>query len=100
MISKRTISRVSLAVALAFTMQGTQHVQAQDVHFTQFNAAPLILNPAFTGNFDGKMRASAIYRDQWRSVTVPFKTIAISVDAPMVHEFDHRRLLVSRYTVV
>ncbi|MCB0696249.1 MAG: PorP/SprF family type IX secretion system membrane protein [Chitinophagaceae bacterium] len=86
MISKRTISRVSLAVALAFTMQGTQHVQAQDVHFTQFNAAPLILNPAFTGNFDGKMRASAIYRDQWRSVTVPFKTIAISVDAPIVHE--------------
>ena len=86
MISKRTISRVGLAVALAFTMQGTQDVQAQDVHFTQFNAAPLIVNPAFTGNFSGKMRASAIYRDQWRSVTVPFKTIAISVDAPIVND--------------
>jgi len=86
MISKRTISRVGLAVALAFTMQGAQDVQAQDVHFTQFNAAPLIVNPAFTGNFSGKMRASAIYRDQWRSVTVPFKTIAISVDAPIVND--------------
>jgi len=86
MISKRTISRVGLAVALAFTMQGTQDVQAQDVHFTQFTAAPLIVNPAFTGNFDGKMRASAIYRDQWRSVTVPFRTIAISVDAPIVND--------------
>lgn len=85
MISKRTISRVGLAVALAFTMQG-QQVQAQDVHFTQFNASPLIINPAFTGNFSGKLRASAIYRDQWRSVTVPFKTIAVSVDAPIVHD--------------
>lgn len=86
MISKRTISRVGLAVALAFTMQGAQQVQAQDVHFTQFNASPLIINPAFTGNFSGKLRASAIYRDQWRSVTVPFKTIAVSVDAPIVHD--------------
>lgn len=87
MISKRTISRVGLAVALAFTMQGTtQNAQAQDVHFTQFNASPLIVNPAFTGNFSGRMRASAIYRDQWRSVTVPFKTIAVSVDAPIVND--------------
>lgn len=86
MISKRTISRVGLAVALAFTMQGSQDVQAQDVHFTQFNASPMIVNPAFTGNFSGRMRASAIYRDQWRSVTVPFRTIAVSVDAPIVHD--------------
>lgn len=86
MISKRTISRVGLAVALAFTMHGTQNVQAQDVHFTQFNASPLIVNPAFTGAFSGKMRASAIYRDQWRSVTVPFRTIAVSVDAPIVSD--------------
>lgn len=86
MISKRTISRVGLAIALAFGMQGTQDVQAQDVHFTQFNATPMIVNPAFTGNFDGRMRASAIYRDQWRSVTVPFKTIAVSVDAPIVND--------------
>lgn len=86
MISKRTISRVGLAVALAFTMQGAQDVQAQDVHFTQFNASPLIVNPAFTGNFSGRMRASAIYRDQWRSVTVPFRTIGVSVDAPIVND--------------
>ncbi len=86
MISKRTISRAGIAVALALTMQVTPDVQAQDVHFTQFNASPLIVNPAFTGNFSGRMRASAIYRDQWRSVTVPFKTIAVSVDAPIVND--------------
>lgn len=85
MISKRTISRVGLAVAIAFTIQGTQDVQAQDVHFTQFNASPLIVNPAFTGNFSGKLRASAIYRDQWRNIG-NFKTIAVSVDAPIVND--------------
>lgn len=88
MISKRTISRVGVAVALAFGMQfsAVNDVQAQDVHFTQFNATPLLINPAFTGNFSGRARASAIYRDQWRSVTVPFKTIAVSVDAPIVSD--------------
>ncbi len=87
MISKRTISRVGLALAFAFTLSSTQQkAQAQDIHFTQFNASPLIVNPAFTGNFSGKLRASAIYRDQWRTVSAPFKTIAVSVDAPIVSD--------------
>ncbi len=83
---KNTISRASLVAALALTVQT---VQAQDIHFTQFKAAPLILNPAFTGNFSGQFRASAIYRDQWRSVTSPFKTYAVSVDAPLVNDLSH-----------
>ncbi len=88
MISKRTISRAGLAIALAcsLSIQGTQEAKAQDVHFTQFNATPLLINPAFTGNFTGSVRASAIYRDQWRSVTVPFRTIAVSVDAPVLQD--------------
>lgn len=87
MMSKRTISRAGLAIALALSMNlGTQEVKAQDVHFTQFNATPMLVNPAFTGAFSGRMRASAIYRDQWRSITVPFKTIAVSVDAPIVND--------------
>lgn len=86
MIRKNTIGRVSLAAALAFTMQTAN---AQDVHFTQFTASPLIVNPAFTGNFSGQWRASAIYRDQWRSVTSPFQTYAVSFDAPIVNDLSH-----------
>lgn len=56
---------------------------AQDVHFTQFDAAPLTINPALTGAFDGTFRAAVIYRDQWRSVTAPFVTLSASVDAPI-----------------
>ena len=32
---------------------------AQDVHFSQFNNAPLMLNPALTGLFFGDQRASS-----------------------------------------
>lgn len=83
MIKKNILKRAGLTVALAITASCTF---AQDVHFTQFDATPLILNPAFTGGFNGKIRAAAIYRDQWRSVTVPYKTYAATVDLPIIHD--------------
>lgn len=85
MLRMNTLTRTSLAAALAFTV-GT--ATAQDVHFTQFDATPLLINPAFTGAIQGKVRAAAIYRDQWRSVVgnAAFKTIAVSVDAPIVQD--------------
>ena len=49
-------------------------LQAQDVHFSQFYAAPLLVNPAQTGNFSGTARVGANYRDQWGSITVPYRT--------------------------
>jgi len=42
--------------------------QAQDREFSQFYAAPVILNPALTGAFDGRYRISLLYRDQWRNL--------------------------------
>ncbi|MEI6407829.1 MAG: PorP/SprF family type IX secretion system membrane protein [Bacteroidota bacterium] len=54
---------------------------SQDKHFTQFYAAPLSVNPALTGGFEGKYRVSTIYRDQWRSVLDnPIKTFAVAAD--------------------
>jgi type IX secretion system PorP/SprF family membrane protein len=85
MIKKNIIKRVSLTAALAIS---ASCAFAQDVHFTQFNATPLLLNPAFTGAFEGPIRVSAIYRDQWRSVigSAAYRTIAVSADAPIVHD--------------
>lgn len=62
--------------------------KAQDVHFTQFDASPLLLNPANTGAFNGEYRASAIYRDQWRSALggAAFKTYAASFDMPIIRD--------------
>ena len=54
---------------------------AQDVHFTQFYASPLTLNPALTGAFDGKFRIQGIYRNQWAGVLdEPYKTFSTGLD--------------------
>ena len=58
----------------------TSNVYSQDLHFSQFNENPSLINPALTGS-SGVLRASVIYRDQWRSVTVPYKTYGLSVES-------------------
>ena len=66
-------------------------IQAQDQHFTQFYASPLTLNPALTGAFNGKYRASAIYRDQWRStLDDPYVTFSSAIDVRFDVELDSR----------
>ncbi|MBT8220884.1 MAG: PorP/SprF family type IX secretion system membrane protein [Bacteroidia bacterium] len=56
-------------------------IQAQDVAFTQYYAAPLLLNPSLVGAASGKFRLTAINRDQWGNVLVePFSTFGASMD--------------------
>ena len=56
---------------------------SQDIHFSQYYACPLVLNPATTGVFDGDVRLSGSYKDQWRSISKPFKTIFASLDGSL-----------------
>ncbi|MCB0703723.1 MAG: PorP/SprF family type IX secretion system membrane protein [Saprospiraceae bacterium] len=57
------------------------HAGAQDPFFSQSYAAPLTINPALSGVFNGKLRVSAIYRDQGRQVLEsPFVTFATGLD--------------------
>jgi type IX secretion system PorP/SprF family membrane protein len=83
MIRNNTLKATSIAALLA--MAGTK-AMAQDIHFTQFEASPLIVNPSFTGGFNGTARVAAIYRNQWQSITTPFSTFAASADAPIVRD--------------
>ena len=53
---------------------------AQDIHFSQAFASPLSLNPASSGNTDGNFRFNCNYKDQWRSVSKPYKTIYAAAD--------------------
>jgi type IX secretion system PorP/SprF family membrane protein len=80
MNTKNIITRLGLATAM---MLSTSAVFAQDIHFTQFDMAPLVINPAFTGMFDGQVRAGGIYRQQWSSVTVPYVTYGAHADMPL-----------------
>ncbi len=64
---------------------------AQDPHFSQFFASPLTLNPAFTGKFDGNVRAAGNYRNQWPTINRAYQTTTLSVDFPILkNTLDYR----------
>lgn len=86
MKSRFTKGIIGCVAAIALGL--SYSAKAQDVHFTQFEASPLIINPANTGAFDGDFRASAVYRDQWRSAlgASAFKTFAFSFDMPVIRD--------------
>lgn len=52
---------------------------AQDLHFSQYNENPALLNPALTGAIS-PIRAALTYKDQWRSVAVPYQTYGASFE--------------------
>ena len=53
---------------------------AQDIHYSQFNHAPFLLNPAMTGLFEGESRVTANYRTQWNTVPVGYRTLTGAFD--------------------
>src|ERR1700751_1368147 len=59
-------------------------VRAQDFHLAQYDAFPLYLNPALTGNYlgeEGDYRVSSVYRTQWRSLSPqPYTTYGVAYD--------------------
>ena len=66
----------------AFVMQG------QDIHFSQFYEFPLLRNPALAGIFSGNFRLTGAYRNQWQSVTVPYRTMAVSGECKLLRGFN------------
>ena len=83
MLKKKTPILLSLLSIGLFPIE----VKAQDPHFTQFFSSPLIVNPANTGYFkdnyleDGKLRVTALFRNQWISFANPYRTAGLSIDA-------------------
>jgi type IX secretion system PorP/SprF family membrane protein len=58
-----------------------KQVRAQvDPHYTQYYMYPQYLNPALTGAFDGSVRLTGIYRNQWGNISTPYSTPGISAD--------------------
>ena len=57
--------------------------KAQDFHLSMYDAAPIYLNPAMTGLFEGVWRAHGHFRTQWKAVNFkPYVTGLASFDAP------------------
>lgn len=53
-------------------------LNAQDVHFSQFNGSLLNLSPGYTGLFNGDYRFNAIYRSQWTAVPVSYSSFSMN----------------------
>lgn len=63
---KKFVKLTTVALLLLACAWGD--VKAQDIHFSQFYASPLTLNPALTGRVSGNYRVAGIYRSQWGGI--------------------------------
>jgi type IX secretion system PorP/SprF family membrane protein len=73
--------RIILSVIYLLVLLSPVQLNAQtDPHFTQYYIYPLYLNPALSGSGDGEDRVSGIFRNQWGSITNPYRTVGISYD--------------------
>mgnify|MGYP000716506177 CR=1 FL=1 len=62
-------------ILVAYTLFGL----AQDIYFSQFYAAPLLMNPALTGFYPGDMQVGLNYRNSTNGF-IPASTYAASAD--------------------
>lgn len=53
---------------------------AQDLHFSQFQHAAILLSPTETGNYFGDWRVINNYRNQWAKIGRPITTAAVAFD--------------------
>lgn len=72
--------RKNLLIVLLVITGMMNNCKAQDFTFSQFYEQPLLRNPALAGIFTGDLRISMAYRDQWGSITVPFRTTSLGIE--------------------
>lgn len=74
------MKKINYIVLVTLAVASTEILRGQDVHFSQYAQAPLLINPALTGMIDGNHRLICNYKSQWTSVGSPYKTMAFSYD--------------------
>ncbi len=62
-------------------------VGGQDIHFSQFYEQPMLRNPALAGIYSGDIRVISSYRNQWQSVTTPYRTFSLSSEVKIPLDF-------------
>ncbi len=55
-------------------------VYSQNMRFSSYEMAPMMVNPSLTGNIETLFRASASYRSQWAVALSPFTTGQVAFD--------------------
>ena len=71
----------TLLIGLVMTFAISENTRAQDAQISQYDAAPVMFNPANTGMLKfTDLRMAALYRSQWSSLTTSFNTFVMSFD--------------------
>lgn len=70
---------IRLMIFLVLLLKGLTSF-SQDHLYSQFFNSPLYLNPALTGQFQGDLRMSLIYRNQWSAVPGTLSYASASID--------------------
>jgi type IX secretion system PorP/SprF family membrane protein len=76
--------------SLVLLILNTTPTFSQDIHFSQFYQSPVLLNPAAAGASNSDFRLAINYKNQWKSVISPFKTLAIAFDSRIYVNKKHR----------
>ena len=85
MVSKH----LKTALLLISLLTVSSLTKGQEAHFSQYNRAPLQLNPALTGAFYGDWRVGNNYRSQWSGVLKkPITTIGLGFEKPIYLDID------------
>jgi type IX secretion system PorP/SprF family membrane protein len=71
------MKKILVTIVLLATCLSTR---PQDLNFSQFYEQPLLRNPALGGIFDCNFRVKSVFRNQWQSVTVPYRTGGLSAE--------------------
>lgn len=78
--------KYAIATFAVVLISHTSHLTsafAQDVHFSQFNETPQLINPGAAGATNGMIRGIVNYKNQWSAMGNAFNTVAASVDMPL-----------------
>lgn len=70
------------------TILTTSKLNAQDIHYSQFQGAPMNLSPGLTGVFQGDTRFMGNYRSQWSNVPVDYLTFTGFTDFKFIRRSD------------
>ncbi len=93
-INSRSVKALLTTVTVLQFALYTSTASAQDLHFTQFNAAPTSINPGYAGAAE-QARAVSLYRSQWANLPQAYTGFHFAFDRPLFNKSGGIGVLVS-----
>ena len=81
-------------LGFVFLFASANPLNAQDIHYSQFNNSPVTLNPGLTGAFNGDLRFVSNYKPQWNAVPVSYLQLTTAIDTRFFNKDNYGPLAV------